>query len=121
MAIDMTTGSFHNSGWNWISFSDTDSAATSEQLAKKDVTGKHILIEQVLLTCISGGNLAIYDGSTKASPFLRCPPCDGSAGGVTMPLDFRGDPVDLTNEDGTSLCISCTGTYSGFIKYGWGV
>ena len=122
MAIDITTGVFA-SGKKYVSFHDTDAAAGTERLFNKDntTTKQHAQIYGIWLSCATLGNVAVYDGSEKAAPLVRLSVLDGTIGVLSHAWDFRDDPVDMTNEDGTCICISCAGTYDGLIKYGWGV
>lgn len=123
MALDdLTTGNFV-SGKKYVSFGGVGMAAGTEQLVSKDNTTakQHALLWFLAFNCATGGNVAFFDGSEKSDPFFRLHAGgDVTIGNVAQALDFRDDPVDLDNEDGTCLCISCTGTFNGFIKYGWG-
>lgn len=122
MAIDITTGVFQ-SGKKYVSFHDTGAAAGTEQLASKDntTTRQHCQIYGIWLSCATAGNVALYDGSGKGSPFVRLfAGGDVTMGTISQAWDFGNDPADFTNEDGTCICISCTGTYDGLIKFGWG-
>lgn len=123
MAIDITTG-VHESGKKYVTFSETGAGAGTNLLVSKDntTTKQHAKIFAVWLACATGGDVALYDGSEKGSPLVRLyAGGDVTIGTLSQSWDFRDDPVDMTNEDGTCLCVSVTGTYSGYIKYGWGV
>ncbi len=120
MAIDITTGKFHNSAFKYISFREVGAAAGEQQLVSKDNTiSQSFLLEKVVLGCQTG-NVNIFDGSSSAVPIFGL---NGGGQDITMgqnqqEWDFKGDPIELTR-DSTSLCISGTGTFHGFIKWGW--
>ena len=124
MALDdFTTGHFH-SGKKYVGFGGVGMAAGTEQLVSKDntTTKQHALLWFIALNCATSGNVALFDGSDKSDPLFRLfAGGDVTIGTLAQTLDFRDDPIDLTNEDSTGFCISCTGTFNGFIKYGWGV
>lgn len=119
MAIDITTGGFVSS-WKWVSFKEVAAGLAVQQLLLKDeTTGKQkILIQAVQLGCCTG-HVHVYDGSLQAAPVFSCA-ADGSYSANRAEWDFGKDPVELTNTDGTALCISAVGTITGFIKYAWG-
>lgn len=120
MAIDITTGKFHQSSFRYVSFREVGAAAGEQQLVSKDYTlGQNFMIEKVVLGCQTG-KVNIFDGSGSAVPIFGI---NGGAQDITMGQnnqiwDFKGDPIELTR-DSTSLCISAAGTFHGFIKYGW--
>lgn len=120
MAIDITTGVF-DSGKKWVSFSETGAAAGYDDIAVKDNTDtvQKVYLYLVKLQCGTGANIALYDGTEAGSPIMRLYG-DPSVGSHGETWDFKDDPVIL-GVDSTSLCISAIGTYSGFVKYGWGV
>lgn len=121
MAIDVTTGTFHGSSFKWISFKEIGASAGVQQLVSKDNTvGQNFAIEKVILSCLTG-HVYIFDGTAGGTVPIF--PLDGGGQDITMGTlaqtwDFAGDPVEFTR-DGTDLCISAAGTFSGFIKYGW--
>lgn len=120
MAIDITSGVF-TSGKRYVSFGEAGAAAgDAQQLVSKDYTngGQHFQLYGIWLSCGTGGNVAIYDGSSKVEPIVRLRG-DPSVGSKVQTWDWRDDPLDCT-ADGTSLCICAAGTFDGFVKYGWG-
>ncbi len=123
MAIDITTGMFQ-SGKKYVSFSEVGAGAGTQLLVSKDntTTKQHGQIYGIWLGCATGGDIAVFDGSDKGVPLVRLSAGgDVTIGTLAQYWDWKDDPVDLTNEDGTCICISSTGTFQGFIKYGWGV
>lgn len=122
MAIDITTGKFHESAMKYVAFNEIAAGLALQTLISKDVTiGQGFIIEKVVLSCLTG-HVYIFDGSAAggAVPIFGL---DGGGGDITMGVgqqvwDFKGDPVEFTR-DSTSLCISAAGTFNGFIKYGW--
>ncbi len=121
MAIDITTGKFHESAMKYVTFGEIGAALAVQQLISKDVTvGQGFIIEKVVLSCLTG-HVRIFDGT--AGDTVPIFGLDGGAQDITVGhgqqvWNFEGDPVEFTR-DGTDLCISAAGTFNGFIKYGW--
>ena len=122
MAIDITTGCFHGSSWNWLAFKEANAVAGVQAILSKITDGtrsaQKVIIEKVILSCMSG-HIHLYDGSGRAVPSFVLN-ADNTLAALTQSWDFQGNPIELTNTDGTGLCISAVGTISGFVKYGWG-
>lgn len=120
MAIDITTGKFHESAMKYVSFKEIGASLAVQQLITKDVTlGQGFIIEEVVLSCVTG-HVYIFDGSLAAVPIFSL---DGGGQDITVGVgqqvwNFKGDPVEFTR-DSTTMCISAVGTFNGFIKYGW--
>lgn len=121
MAIDITTGKFHSGSFKFVSFKEVGASLAVQQLITKDNTiSQNIIIEQVVLACLTG-HVYIFDGSDEAVPIFSL---DGGAQDITeghaqQSWNFSNDPIEFTR-DSTTLCISAVGTFSGFIKWGWG-
>jgi len=124
MAVDITTGAFHESAWKYVSFNEANASAGVQTLVSKEVVNdatrsySRFIVERVMLSCTTG-HIRVFDGSGRDSACFAVM-ADASGAGLAQTWDFRGDPVDLTNMDGTDLCISASGNISGFIKYAWG-
>lgn len=120
MAIDVTQGKFISSK-QWVSFAETGAVAGDpQQLISLDNTTsqQRFQIEQIVLGCATGGNVAVMDGSAGL-PIVRCNAGgDVTTGTLGLHWDWHNDPL-LTRADITSLCISAAGTFTGFIKFGW--
>jgi len=121
MAIDITVRHTQNRRF-YTAFRELAAAAGEQQLQSKDNTvgHHHFQIFSAHLACGSGGRLNVFDGSAGAVPVLGISNGDTSMSAAVLSWDFRRDPLDLTNEDGTSLCISAIGRIQGFIEWGWG-
>lgn len=123
MAIDITTGKFHSTSFKYIAFKEVGAALGLQTLLSKDETNgsQHFIIKQVILACLTG-HVYIFDGSARAVPIFSL---DGGGQDLTVGhaqqgWNFESDPIDFT-ADSTSLCISAVGTFSGFVKFGWGI
>jgi hypothetical protein len=123
MAIDITTGRFNGGSWKWLAFKETGASGVQSLVSKtviNDATRSYqtILIKQIVLGCATG-HIHVYDGSGRAGATFIVN-ADGSYASNSNKWDFEDDPLELTNADGTDLCISASGDIYGFIKYGWG-
>ena len=121
MALDITTRSLQG-GRKHTAFRELAAAAGEQQLVSKDNTlgHQHFLIFAAQLACGSGGRINVFDGSAGAVPLLGLSNGDTSISATALTWDFRGNPLDCTNIDGTSLCVSAVGRVQGFIQWGWG-
>lgn len=121
MAIDVTTGRFHISGMRYVAFHEIAGSGVQDLISKEFTVGQNFIIEQVMLACLTG-HVFIFDGTAGGTvPIfaLHGGGQDITTGWATQTWDFRGDPIELTR-DGTALSICAVGTFSGFVKYGWG-
>ena len=120
MAIDITTGKFHESAMKYVSCKEIGGALSVQQLITKDVTlGQGFIVEKVVLSCVTG-HVYIFDGSLSAMPIFAL---DGGGQDITMGVgqqvwNFKGDPVEFTRGSRT-MCISAVVTFNGVSKYGW--